>query len=105
MKLTTKLGLIFLAVVIVMGGGLGLFGIPSIKRYLETREVDYYKSFLKREMLNTRMELVKLRTRMKSETFSEEERDDSITAVFDKTSSIFDKFFAHETARFFVIDN
>ncbi len=104
MKLTTKLGLIFLLVIVLVGGGLGFFGIPSMKQYLFEQEINYSRSFLEREAKYTSLRILNYMRENETKGIEDPQTKEAIRELFARTSETFADYFSHETARMFVID-
>ena len=105
MKLTTKLALIYLAVSVVVGAGLGLFGIPYVRSAIEERERNYAISFLERESQITWVLLKGLEADGKRKGLSDEEMDVEREKFFKELEEAFTKFYFHNSGRLFVVDN
>ncbi|RMD77570.1 MAG: sensor histidine kinase [Lentisphaerae bacterium] len=104
MKLTTKIGLSFLIAIILVGGGLGLWGIPWLRSYLIDREVEYAKSFLLRETQYAQKQLNLFQKHAQTEGWQKEQWNIAVQGLFQQLNEIFSQHYAHLTGRLFILN-
>jgi len=104
MKLTTKLALIFLVLTVLFGVGLGLLGIPFLRRALEQRERNYAASFLEREAQLLMDRFRQLRLDARARRLTDQEVEQAREQLLGNLDESFAKFYFHSSGRLFVLD-
>ncbi|MCH2174890.1 MAG: ATP-binding protein [Lentisphaeria bacterium] len=92
-RITTKIGIFFLIVVIGLGAGIGFWGIPAIQKIIKEREENYAISFLENEA-NANKEL------KFNQALSEKQETDLLTSL----NRRFQRYYFHPSGRLFIMD-